>query len=1814
MVARAGLRVPRRLRFIAAVLVVMLFATGVSWIIPAAASDERSISVASAGVHAPREIGVRGAQKADGGVQGAGGDAQASAQTAAQAGVRDATHSEKVVLPVGHIDSPKVYWGENGFELKANAGELYNLQDTISWLRPNVYSRGEQYYGFTVGEHSPALDFLGKGSTWWAAPSNCTSCGQIWQGYGADTAIPYEQFRDGAGVSAADADGTFWLNLLSMEGPGRLEMIRGGQFDDEQWGTFRRIISSDGVGMRSAALKPGTHTHIWTLFSAPGDYRLVWQVSARKNDGSIITSEPTVQNWRVGGSEPESTAMPVLGERFAAAPQGSTAGYSFSVETARSHEAQAHGISLASWTFSAPKNVAGQAQIYINGYPMSTVEVSAGKGVFTQLPAVGTASYQVVFFPQSAEHGARWVSEPVSYTSGGSAVSTQKTGLLPIPDPSLVVPTLDLGDVSAPRDARATVTLSPGAFDTTFSASVQLSDPHIRGDVILDFFEPGTASEYPEVSYAGTLVNGRWSNQIEDLDGTAGLDVRFTFLPHSSMRHLHKQTATVCADFDPAQTSSVTVPLDAPASEDAEESAVRPDEHSTTPGATSDVPASPSESDLPQEENPNAEHPDAGQSGAEQPGAEDANADAPDPDKPNRDKPTLDKPALDGGGVHSLEKRVLLDAGHVDLAAHIIDGDLDMRIKDDTGLVDKKSTLRLPHTVALGVRNHAREVNTAKRIKQGYGFLGAEGTAAYILPQTEKSGLIWPGYSTEALAGKVDFSSLQLHIALLDGAGDVKLYQADFGKPTVLFDSAHSDEATIAVPAPVHVHTGWAFTQPGHYEVLMYVTGKDLDGAELSSIERSMVFLVGDEAIAQAADLVGTAGQDPRPNPGTGSQPDSGVTPDSEPDGTLAVTPTSGIEGSAGVTPDPETGSNSEPSSASETDLTPGAVPVTPIAGSTATPTSNGESGTESVSGSDSGSGTDSGFGTNFGSGSDSSSSLGADSDSDPELRPSTHITLDHGHADVFNVSMEQGALKLNVKEDATGQHVAHAPEDVALVVKPRALMDLPAGYPAAPKAYVLPLNQDQELLWPGWSTLETQKSSLRSVDIEITRVDGPGQVHVFSQDFLGNPQPLLSGGGTALPGVINVPAPAHVHAYWAFTKAGKYTMSVRVRAKQGEATVVSDTHTYTWIVQPAPGQSEGEQSSGGTQGEQGSGSTSSQQPSQQPGASGGSQTSGGSQSEGKPGSKQEVGSSGSASGVSKPGVTPEPKPSAKPGTKPATKPSANPTTKPTHPSQPASRPGTATPSKGSTAPQAQSHSRPDSPAQQAAGVVALAQGHADAFFLNPTASGLDLVVREDVTGQSVLRKPEDVRFLVGDNAKMVVPAGLPQAGKQAWVLPIVQNPQLLWPGWSSERVKGSADFTVDVSGPGKVYVFTTGLGGKATSVLRGGGLALPGTIHVPSPAHVHANWIFSAPGVYTFQVRGSADGRSTRTATYTFAVGNAAAHKSAPGVRLAGGAGVAGATGTGAGAGTGVAAMLAGVGGAAQGVAHGKNSGAVPLNTKPVGRGICAAAGYASGLPSSLAQDGHFDLGPQLRDGKLVAMIRDDRTQPAQWRNAGDIVFGLGAQAATKVPQELSFLAKVGSPMWMISSVQQPGVPWLGETSQHESIISGTTGEVTTTITGIQGPGQVAHFLPTALGAGVGTILFSITQGPKSYVIPANTHMHGVWVFTAPGEYVISYQHQVTDKAGQKLTADGKLTVVVSSCDVAAHTAVAHASGEASGSAGEPNMELSQAGLAADQGRNFDASWWIQTTLLAAVLLTNMIVLIRWSQRRRSAVSNTQR
>ena len=406
-----------------------------------------------------------------------------------------------------------------------------------------------------------------------------------------------------------------------------------------------------------------------------------------------------------------------------------------------------------------------------------------------------------------------------------------------------------------------------------------------------------------------------------------------------------------------------------------------------------------------------------------------------------------------------------------------------------------------------------------------------------------------------------------------------------------------------------------------------------------------------------------------------------------------------------------------------------------------------------------------------------------------------------------------------------------------------------------------------------------------------------------------------------------------------------------------------------------------------------------------------------------------------------------------------------------------------------------------------------------------------------------------------------------------------------------------AARFHISYTGPadGRIYAFTSSLTEGTKAVTNDGSFDLApegDDIDQPYAAHKHVNWLFTRAGRYTLTVQASAwtpgntgaANAQSAVHTYTIDVADEASclaesgaapstdqAQPAPGVgpgsvnstnnQAAQDQGVGGATGTPSAPVPAPSSGTTGTTGTTTGANPAPSSGAHTTSGTTGGERCVAtritreateaeAATLASNsAPANTARttltvsvgdgasgnatDGHFDLGPAIENGTLVARVKDDRSQPAQWVDPSSLTFALGDAARITAPADLGFVATPGSSVWLIPSTQIAGVPWLGLNSQREEIVTGTTGPVQFTLDAVEGPGRVAVFNAGALGSGVGEHVF---DGPGTgYTLGANTHAHQNWVFTAPGTYTLTITMRVTPNgaalAGSGFGSGGDLT-----------------------------------------------------------------------------------
>lgn len=191
----------------------------------------------------------------------------------------------------------------------------------------------------------------------------------------------------------------------------------------------------------------------------------------------------------------------------------------------------------------------------------------------------------------------------------------------------------------------------------------------------------------------------------------------------------------------------------------------------------------------------------------------------------------------------------------------------------------------------------------------------------------------------------------------------------------------------------------------------------------------------------------------------------------------------------------------------------------------------------------------------------------------------------------------------------------------------------------------------------------------------------------------------------------------------------------------------------------------------------------------------------------------------------------------------------------------------------------------------------------------------------------------------------------------------------------------------------------------------------------------------------------------------------------------------------------------------------------------------------------------GHFDVGPVLNGGTLTSSVKDDRTSPARHVSPGALEFVLNDAAKLNLPAGMEDIAPAGTPVYMIGATQQQGVPWLGWSTQDPELLKQLDGPVTMSLNGFEGPGTLSTFLSGNFGS-AGQKVFDSRSG-GSFQVPANTHQHSNWVFTAEGRYTVTIGWTARLKNGQQVSSESILHFTVGNPDNAP------ASNNAQGAAG---------------------------------------------------------
>ncbi|MEZ7667719.1 choice-of-anchor M domain-containing protein [Rothia sp. 27098_8_161] len=767
----------------------------------------------------------------------------------------------KIVTTKGHVDAPKAYWDEqNGTFVLMNeanpyktGADTYELDKTVNWVGKGYSGRdGKSQYTMTLGE-SPSLAFLGEpGQTLYMAP-HLTSGNQdpIWAGLGASTKVPTERFRDGV----------FVTDILSVEGPGRMELFR--YNPDDAPADIYRMLSSSSTGWHSWLLDKGSHTHNTTTFTRPGRYVVTYRTVARSTDGRIISSKPSKLVWQVGGMQPvlgdgTPTAVPTV-DRYNAAPVGdldaakyvlSVAPHRLDADPAKNKDAD---DKLSDITFTAAnKNLKGTLTLYNNGYFLTDLPVVNGTATWSEMLGSEGSQLQAVFTPDTSDENSaeasRWISHKLAYEPGRaeSVYSDDGNGSWPeeIPDEANTV--LSTGQYTpTSMDYDVTVTPNGNGFSTV---EVRFKDPKVRGFLRGGFYAQDDPV-YPYLDLEGSVEDGVARFTFRDESFYKGTALRVKMLTHPDM-NASASTTEVAANYEPGTkytAHGALAPDSAPINDAPKPAPVDPSPSAEPTAAPSAEPsAKPSEAPTAEPSNvPSVSPSEVPTVPAVPTASAEPSAPAPAPSAEPSTPGTPGNQCVPG----KIDGRTKISHGHLDIQATLKDRQLSVGLRDDSGIIDADSTVRPLDSVVWTVSENARRVRTERMADEKLNFMGPVGTAFYGLPQTQQSGLPWPGYNTQ----DIDYSQLRgpvrLHVVpkVMPEGARFGMFTESLNGADVLLDST-TGKTTIDIDYATHAHANWVFSEPGQYMFDVHYSATLADGTEVNSPVQQLAVAVGKKA------------------------------------------------------------------------------------------------------------------------------------------------------------------------------------------------------------------------------------------------------------------------------------------------------------------------------------------------------------------------------------------------------------------------------------------------------------------------------------------------------------------------------------------------------------------------------------------------------------------------------------------------------------------------------------------------------------------------------------------------------------------------------------------------------------------------------------------------------------------------------------------------------------------------------------------------------------------------------------------------------
>lgn len=301
---------------------------------------------------------------------------------------------------------------------------------------------------------------------------------------------------------------------------------------------------------------------------------------------------------------------------------------------------------------------------------------------------------------------------------------------------------------------------------------------------------------------------------------------------------------------DPADTDADTTEEDSPSGSP---EAITPPE-TTTPKATTEA--------QPPKEKPHGDKPSK-----KEPSKEKLGKRVPAPQPAPTPSPTQEAPS-DGAPTDNAEESVVITEGHMDLMAYANAAEgMVAGLRDGADPANERwresgtFSFAVPDTAIQKVPDSVREF-----------IPGTLPDAVWELPQAQKRGLPWLGFSTEidANSGIDTDAPIQVSLAQVSGPGRMLASESTLSAVKVRLDS--EDQSThINFESHAHSHMAFWFTNPGEYQVTFRFTARDKSGNEVSRDVETAFHVGGKENSQMAA----PAPEQPKGSPLSHNRPES---------------------------------------------------------------------------------------------------------------------------------------------------------------------------------------------------------------------------------------------------------------------------------------------------------------------------------------------------------------------------------------------------------------------------------------------------------------------------------------------------------------------------------------------------------------------------------------------------------------------------------------------------------------------------------------------------------------------------------------------------------------------------------------------------------------------------------------------------------------------------------------------------------------------------------------------------------------------------